>query len=204
MTKIITDYPIAHESPDHIEPYGTKQDNCTSHEFIQQLEMYFGRKISLLDLGCAGGQFVVDMLHNNNFAIGLEGSDYSIKHNRPNWPEFNNKNMFTCDISKPFSVVSDEFELLKFDCITAWDVLEHIPESRLSTVFTNILSHINIGGLFVGHIASWPDGPYHVSLFNRSTWMNEIFPKQLKEVIPCPFTQWVRGNDILFCHKYEI
>lgn len=78
---------IAYESIDHMRPLGTRMDNHTSVEFIEELEEYFAMyrgidKIKLLDLGCAGGQFVVDMAVRGHIAVGLEGSNYNIRHKK--------------------------------------------------------------------------------------------------------------------------
>ena len=53
--KVITDYPVAYESKDHTEPWGTKGDNNTSLPYIEEIENHFeGRKINFLDIGCSG------------------------------------------------------------------------------------------------------------------------------------------------------
>ena len=66
--KVITDYPVAYESKDHTEPWGTKGDNNTSLPYIEEIEKHFeGRKINFLDIGCSGGQhrsvFVAEQLY---------------------------------------------------------------------------------------------------------------------------------------------
>jgi len=47
------------------------------------------------------------------------------------------KNLFTCDITKPFEVVQGS-QPVRFDLITAWEVLEHIGPDALDQVFRNI------------------------------------------------------------------
>ena len=61
--KVITEHKIAFESPDHIVPSGTKNDNSTNRAFILPMnkllsQEFRGRQLKFLDLGCAGGQLV--------------------------------------------------------------------------------------------------------------------------------------------------
>jgi len=130
VIRVITNHPVAEDSRDHTHPWGTMRDNSTSVDLLYEMRRRFGW-YSLLDLGCAGGQFVIDSMRLANLAVGLEGSDYSARTGRANWPEYHNKNLFTCDISRPFTVVQDgppwlaaRAEPLLFDVITAWEVME--------------------------------------------------------------------------------
>jgi SAM-dependent methyltransferase len=101
MISLITNYPIAYDSPDHIFPWGTMRDNSSSSDFIEEMEKHFSKQpIKMMDLGCSGGQLVVDFHNRGHLAVGLEGSDYSVKIQRANWPEWYNKILFTCDLTK--------------------------------------------------------------------------------------------------------
>ena len=83
--KVITDHPVALNSPDHIFPWGTKRDNTTDVGFIEEIEDYFGRrnKIKALDIGCSGGQLTIDFCMRGHDAIGIEGSD--LRKNMSYW-----------------------------------------------------------------------------------------------------------------------
>lgn len=49
--KIITQHPVAIDSPDHIMPWGTATDNHTCHPLIEAVERHFnGRKIKFMDI----------------------------------------------------------------------------------------------------------------------------------------------------------
>jgi len=128
MIELITDYPLAYESNDHNFPHGTKNDNSTNKRFIEELHTLKQGSLNILDLGCSGGQLVVDFINHRegNKGVGIEGSDYSVKRKRANCPEYYNKNLFTADITKPFTVKN-----IKFDFITLWEVLEHIHKEQL-------------------------------------------------------------------------
>ena len=80
---------LAFDSPDHLCPYGTKIENSTNLHFIEKLNAiarHNGKnQFNVLDLGCSGGQFVKDCIDNGFEAAGLEGSDYSLKHQRACW-----------------------------------------------------------------------------------------------------------------------
>jgi 2-polyprenyl-3-methyl-5-hydroxy-6-metoxy-1,4-benzoquinol methylase len=179
MIEIRTSHPIAYTSLDHIFPVGTKEDNNTSLSFIEEVEGFFKRKINFLDLGCAGGQLAVDFHLRGHLSVGLEGSDYSINTKRANWPTYANSVLFTCDLTKPFAVVEDG-ERVKFDCITAWEVIEHLPRQDLWMFFRNIADHLHPDGLFCGSISqsdSWINGiNLHQSIFPRDTWEKELIP----------------------------
>ena len=149
-----TDYPVAIKSPDHLYPFGTKQDNSQNIEFNEKFyeiakELNYATPYRILDLGCAGGGMVQSFVKDGKLAIGLEGSDYCKKHKQFAW-YFIPHNLFTCDISKPFTVYEGELPM-NFDLITCWEVLEHIKEEDLPVLLKNIKSHLN--GIFICSIA---------------------------------------------------
>jgi len=170
-TQIKTNYPIALTSRDHLIPRGTKNDNSRNLRFNNKIAVIKPYSISILDLGCAGGAMVKSFIDQGHFAIGLEGSDYSLNRQRAEWatiPEY----LFTTDISKPFQVfVNDKPH--KFDLITAWEFLEHIEEKDLSIVFQNINKHLLNDGLFIVSI-SWNEEFHHRTLHPLIWWKQFI------------------------------
>jgi len=187
MIQLITDKPIAYESPDYLYPWGTKRDNSTNLNFVEEVNNFFNSPFNFLDLGCSGGQLVIDIknLHKDNIAVGLEGSDYSIKHKRAHWPEYHNHNLFTCDITEPFSVLSNN-ELIKFDLITAWEVLEHIAPNQLDQLFQNIYNNLSDNGVFAGSINMGSDKPNGVELHltrERPAFWEKVFERNNLEMI---------------------
>lgn len=177
-----TDYPCAVDSLDTIHPRGTANDNTRYPRFIKKCETVFkkDRGLSFLDLGCSGGGMVLDAIIRGHMAIGLEGSDWSLVRQRAEWRLLRN-NLFTCDITKPFSLVSkDGNECKKFDVITAWDVLEHIAAEDLKQLFTNISNHLADDGIFVASIACWDDiDPktevnWHVTVKPKEWWQERF------------------------------
>ena len=63
--KIKTEFPGAFNSPDHLMPVGSIRDNYTNISLINEVLKYFNNSnIKVLDLGCAGGQFISDFINN--------------------------------------------------------------------------------------------------------------------------------------------
>ena len=200
--KVITDHPVALNSPDHIFPWGTKRDNTTDVGFIEEIEDYFGRrnKIKALDIGCSGGQLTIDFCMRGHDAIGIEGSDYSAKNFRANWPSYYNNKLFTCDAVKPYEVVRvDNNEKVYFDLVTAWEVIEHIKEEDLDCFFGNITAHMKEGSIFCGSISVIEDviegHALHQTVQPKEVWRSEILPKYFSTVEEFPFKNKVRGGD---------
>ena len=188
--KVITEHKIAFDSPDHIAPCGTKQDNSTNRAFILLINKiltreFLNKQLKFLDLGCSGGQLVRDFRDLGYISVGLEGSDYTLKHKRANWPLLAGKNLFTCDITKPFEIKLEK--KIKFNLITAWEVLEHIRREDLDNVFKNIINHLEEGGYFIASTAvssSIIDGlELHQTRMTNEEWRNHIQEKH-RELTP--------------------
>jgi cyclopropane fatty-acyl-phospholipid synthase-like methyltransferase len=199
QVKVITQYPVAYDSPDHLYPWGTARDNTTDHGFIDEVEKYFNNiPLKVLDIGCSGGQLVVDFNARGHQAVGIEGSDYSVKTQRANWPSYQNICLFTCDATKPYDIVDDSGALVAFDLITAWEVVEHIKYEDLDAFFGNILKHMHSQSIFCASIAPIPDvqGGYtlHQSVYSAVEWKNNILPKYF-QVYDLPFHNKVRYGD---------
>ena len=198
-----TDFPIAFDSPDYVFPWGTRHDNSTNLAFIADVTQHFNRKLKFLDLGCAGGQLAVDFFLQGDFAIGLEGSDYSLQHDRPNWITHHNSVLFTCDVSRPFKIVEADSIPVKFDCITAWEVTEHIHPDRLEIYFRNIWEHLADDGVFIGSVAMFPDDlrgglQVHQALLSKVDW-DEKFNQFFEYITPIS-DHWVRWSHAGFHH----
>jgi len=194
MFKVITDTPVALDSPDHIQPWGTKQDNSSNAKFLDQIEALFGKPVKVMDIGCSGGQMIKDFFDRGNMqSIGLEGSDWSVVNARKNWPELHNTHLFTADVTKPFQVLWND-EPIKFNCITAWAHLEHIKTSDLALEFANVCNHLEDDGIFVGncgdhHLTEVINGvKLHQTCLPEEQWYPII--DQFFERLPWP-TGWI-------------
>ena len=203
-----TDHPVAYESPDHIMPWGTKRDNSTNLDFIREvlqeyLEHFLDVKNNpnVLDLGCSGGQMVMDFVNHHCLAVGLEGSDYSVVHQRANWPEYYNKHLFTADVTKPYSVYNRD-ERVYFDLITAWELVEHIAPTDIEVLLEQISDNLKPGGKFIASVSTRPDViegvVLHQSVFPKEQWLNTILPplceKYNLEIHEYPYKHKVRQD----------
>jgi 2-polyprenyl-3-methyl-5-hydroxy-6-metoxy-1,4-benzoquinol methylase len=198
-----TDHPIAYDSPDHLMPWGTMRDNTTNADFIEEIHEFFKLNYDLdtfnfMDLGCSGGQLAVDFYKQGNLAVGLEGSDYSVKHQRANWPEYHNKILFTCDVTKPYSLYDKE-EKVEFDIITAWEVVEHIHPDDLSDFFKYINDNLKPGGIFLASVSTIEDViegfKLHQTIFTEAEWYQNLPKLTSLKLYQYPFTYKVReGN----------
>jgi len=177
MIKIISNKKIAYDSPDHLNPCGSINDNNSSIHYITEVKNYFNNnKINVLDLGCSGGQIIVDHISLGDLAIGIEGSDTVLKGaGKKNWDKYHDSNLFLSDITENFTIKDDENTIL-FDVIQMWDVFEHIPEYKIPSVLDNIHKHLKKDGIFLGQISQQIDEIRHISVFERKKWTN-LFEK---------------------------
>jgi len=202
MYTVVTSHKVAVDSPDHTHPWGTKRDNTQNLKFVNELIGQYGEDMSLLDFGCAGGQMVVDFVERGVDAVGIEGSDYSVKNNHPNWKKYHNKNLFTADFAKPLQI-QFHGRSHKFNVITAWEVMEHFKQEDLSTVFTNIVSHLTPGGIFACSVSTNSDAPSGIEL-RRTRW----HPKEWHKVASIyhlePIGPVLSEQHYHYCFEYRL
>lgn len=182
-----TKHPVAIHSPDHLAPKGTAENNSTNKKFVlfmdRKLRAEFGPgPLRMMDLGCAGGKLVTDFLALRWVGIGLEGSDYSLKHRRPYWDRYANTHLFTCDITKPFQVTLDG-QPIKFHLITCWEVLEHIATPDLPAVFENVRRHLEPGGYFIASTTETSDIHHGLEL-HQTRWPNARWRQFVEQNYP--------------------
>ena len=197
--RVLADRQVADGSPDHVHPRGTAHDNTRSLRFVLACERLFSSQLTLLDLGCAGGGLVLDFVLRGHSAVGIEGSDYSLKHRRGEWAVIPTR-LFTADLSAPFTVENDDGTPASFTVITAWEVLEHIAERDLGVMLSNVARHLADGGIFVGSVAMYDDivegMNWHQTVRPREWWLH-TFADHGFEVVKAPLfnnNEFVRGS----------
>lgn len=194
MISVQTQFPLAFESNDHIYPEGIYYDNWVNFDFVNQILRVFRRPIKVLDIGCAGGNLVLEFAKRGCLAVGIDGSDQCLKpdqnivENRGflpngfyNWQENYNKFLFNCDISKPYQIMENH-DPLNFDLITTWDTLEHIHPDSIDLTLEMVSNHLEEGGLFLGNVALFsslgrgytPEIEYHQSVFPKDWWIQKL------------------------------
>jgi len=201
--KIITDFPIAYDSPDHLIPLGTKKDNHTNLKFVKRCENILTKKSNgkgrILDIGCAGGGSVEQFISRGHDAYGLEGSDYSQKNNRASWKTIPEK-LFTVDASRPF-VLLDGGSVSQFDIIYSFEVMEHISKNRLPIYFSNIYLHMKKDAVFIGSYtctASKKFPTHHQTVMSPKHWIRFIKKLKMFEIIDL---KWRKDEYLRFSDK---
>ena len=193
-----TSFKIAKDSPDHINPTGTKEDDTRCPAFVTKINNFFEKKINYLDIGCASGGLVYDFIEKNNFGVGIEGSDFSKLSQRSFWKIIPN-NLFTADITKKFEI-KKEGKLIKFDCISSFEVLEHIDSKYLDQVMTNVDRHLAENGIFIGSIGTAESFasngvPLHLTVWKPEKWLKYLTKYfDLSEDINFSFDEFPRGT----------
>jgi SAM-dependent methyltransferase len=198
-----TQNPIATASADHQWPRGTASDYSQNRRFNLKLYHHFNYRpdLRVLDLGCAGGALVQSILEDGYTAIGIEGSDFSRKLRSGAWDTCPH-HLFTGDITAGFKLRERAGDPMQFHCITAWEVLEHIPAEKLPGLLDNIARHLSPDGIFVASVDTVPDANptigavYHVTLQGKPWWLAQFAKFGLVECKNCPFTtrDYVRGH----------
>ena len=197
-----TEFPGAFDSPDHIAPAGTLVDNRTDEAYVNAIKDYF-EEPKVLDMGCAGGQMIVNFIEEGYTAVGLEGSTHA--HNGPgsgNWKKYLNKNLFNVDLAEPFQLKEDG-ENMKFNFIHSWDVIEHIHPDDLETWFDNVKNHLTDDGVFCCVLSTIPDYEYingeliirHQSMFNSAEWVNIFFDNGFELCVENDWHSYPVGRD---------
>lgn len=179
ITLVSSAGPALH-SIDHILPKGTVRDNTRWPRMAIWAEEQFGRKVRCMDMGCAGGGVVFDMVSAGHDAIGVEGSDLSAKFSRAEWGTIRDR-LFVADITKDFRLEAEGTRRpAEFDLITAWEVLEHIPEELIPGLFANVVRHLAPGGIFAASVATYEDVDaatgmrWHQTVQPKSWWLAQI------------------------------
>jgi cyclopropane fatty-acyl-phospholipid synthase-like methyltransferase len=213
MVKVITQHEVAHESFDHQFPCGAVNDNHSSHELIQEIMKTYGDNPKVLDIGCAGGQFIIDCNSIGCTAVGIEGSS-SVStdekaHGYHNWQAYKGKYLFHANATKDYSIVDTETnEMIKFDLISAWEVIEHIEETDLEMFFEQIHKHLSDTGVFIGSISlvTCYDPVHKVDLHRTvkpKEWWHDFLSKKF-EILDYPFNSYLRElgyNNFSICMR---
>ena len=176
-----TDYPIALDSPDHLVPLATANDNSINTQFNQRLvNMLHKPQISVLDMGCAGGGMVGSLIDMGHIAVGIQGSDYSKIRKRAAWGTHGDY-LFTADATKPFKIHAGDYIPYLFDVVTAWEFFEHIREDDLPGVLDNIVRHLAPGGWLICTIADKGikrNGVYYHQTIKDHAWWLKLFERR--------------------------
>ncbi len=201
ILELKTDFPIAVDSNDHINPDSTMEGLVRPTFFVQNCLSVLGKDIKCLDLGTGAAGLVFEFAMSGVLAIGVDGSDFCRVNRIGYWPLLP-YNLFNCDITKPFNFSSrDNQTQVSFDIITMWEVLEHIGENDLPGLLENVSRHLEKHGYFIGSISlveylDSAGNPYHVTLKPRDWWKAKFDDNGLVMLDTHPFNEkfFCRGN----------
>ena len=140
--------------------------------YLETIER-FQRPTSLLDVGCGLGSFLEHVASRRNFQLaGTDVSEFGLSQNQQRMPsvEFRRASAEEC-----------AFPANHFDVITAFDVIEHVPD--LAKVADAVHQMLRPGGVFCvvvpvydglsGPIIQWLDkDPTHVHKWPRRRWLD--------------------------------
>jgi SAM-dependent methyltransferase/glycosyltransferase involved in cell wall biosynthesis len=208
-----TDHPIAIGSADHVHQRGSANDDTRHPPFVASCERHFSnRPIRHLDLGCAGGGLVWDFIQAGHQSFGVEGSDFSARIRRAYWRVVPD-HLFTADITEPFTLLDASGNPAIFDVVSAWEVLEHIPETAVDTLFTNIVRCLRPGGIFAASVATFPDedpatgAVWHVTIKPRDWWLERAAAHGLRPAdgdAGFATADFARGSGNLRMHDWDV
>ena len=204
--EVLTYNPVALDSPDHLYPDSWLRECTQIPAFLEEIVCKLGgQRLKVLDLGCAGGGMVAEFLQAGHIAVGLEGSSLPQERKAFYWEQLAGRFLHTCDMGYPFWALLDR-EAMKFDLITSWGALEHLPEDRVDCCFRNVAEHLATGGIFVSSIATDSSVGGEAMVEHHLTqkpqdWWNEKMSKylepseitvdtSLRESEPFPVTVW--------------
>lgn len=122
-----------------------KNNGIAQHEKAIQFAKNQGKA---LDIGCGCTGRFIDLLLNKGFQpAGIDVSSEMIKlaKNRHPHIEFHHEDI--CKYELPN----------KYDFITAWDSIWHIPLAEQENVITKIINSLNVGGVFIFSFGGTPE-----------------------------------------------
>lgn len=209
--QILTEHSFALNSPDYYSPTDFREYKTTrSQRFVCKVEQIFQKKpVKHIDLGCGRGGITLDFLLRKNISVGLDGTDVFSTAFEREWDILGGKNLFTADVCEEFKIFYKEKkgkeEPFQADIITAFELLEHLPEEKLSRFFKNIADHLTANGLFVCSISY---GSYmingiehHICRHPKDWWISKMGECGFVPVENNPFHPYdfPRGCD----HNYD-
>jgi 2-polyprenyl-3-methyl-5-hydroxy-6-metoxy-1,4-benzoquinol methylase len=132
----------------------------TLNKKIKLINKYSFQEKKLLDIGCGTGEFLINAKNKNWNTVGVELNDGARK-------KALGKNL---DVFKSL----DSLDNRKFDVITLWHVLEHLPD--LDENINKIVSLLNKNGTL---IIAVPNYKSHDAEFYKEFWAAYDTPRHL-------------------------
>lgn len=132
----------------------------TLNKKVELINKYPSPQKNLLDIGCGTGEFLINAKNKNWKTIGVELNDNARK-------KATDKNL---DIYKSLDVLNNQ----KFDVITLWHVLEHLPD--LDKQINKITSLLNKNGTL---LIAVPNYKSYDAQYYKEFWAAYDTPRHL-------------------------
>jgi len=109
-------------------------DQTSNPAFLQDIDNIFSKKpLTILDVGCINGTLVHDFIQRGHNAVGLD----QCNPKQGFWLHSYQKTLFSCDVSRNFSVLLDD-KLMQCELIIGLGVADHIDPNLISLFFENV------------------------------------------------------------------
>ncbi len=143
--------------------------------YARQVERFAPRTrpLELLDIGCGLGRFLGHLTARGGYRLhGTDLSAYAVEEDRRRWPAIDFQVASATDVALPAA---------SLDVVTAFDVIEHVPD--LAAVASAVTTMLRPGGLFLFVVPVY-DGlsgplirrldrdPTHVHKRERAFWLH--------------------------------
>jgi len=158
-------------SADSKQPHGTMMTNFGFSHFLLARAMIRSCDIhSWCDIGTGSATlpFQVACLGVNE-VFAIEGSDAALRTGKVLLPL---SNYCVADICLPLEITAADDVPARFDVVSALELVEHIPDSKLKGLFDNVKRLKPKFAIFA--IGLQPDPPYHVNLKSMEAWLEDI------------------------------
>jgi SAM-dependent methyltransferase len=161
----------AHWSADSQKPYGTLMiGNSFPHFLLARSVIHACNIRSWCDLGTGSATLPFQVARLGITEVfAIEGSDAALRAGKVQLPL---SNYCVADICRPLEIKAGDGAPARFDVVSALELVEHIPDSRLKGFFENIKRLQPIYVIFA--IGLQPEPPYHVNLKSMSEWLGFI------------------------------
>lgn len=183
MFSIITQFPLpdgdyTELSQAEVDKYKddwikTQGGYSRNHDFNKLAYKLFTHKpLYILDIGCGGGNFIEDCIHDGHIAAGIDGWMLYKQLGLNAWGRFPN-NFVQADIGKPFQIQYNNLDV-KFDLITSWECFEHIKQDDVGQLAINISNHIKPNGYLIFSVSHDEKEVAHRTIQNKDWWLKQF------------------------------
>jgi 2-polyprenyl-3-methyl-5-hydroxy-6-metoxy-1,4-benzoquinol methylase len=158
-------------SADSQKPYGTLMNSFSFPHFLLARAMIRTCDVrSWCDLGTGSATLPFQAARlgvTDVFAI--DGSDAALRSGKVQLPL---SNYCVADVCVPLEVIAESGAPARFDVVSALELVEHIPDSKLAGLFDNIRRLQPKYVIFA--VGLQPEAPYHVNLKSMLEWLRII------------------------------